>query len=108
EPGGRYRVEHVETQARYCSNRWKLNGRKSAVINAQFADQFIVSGRTSGNASAPNGVGLFIVDRNAQGLTINAPSTHNGSGMATIELDNVCVAPENVLGTPEHALPIIH
>ena len=49
-----------------------LNGHKSMVLHAASADAMIVSARVTGAQTEKSGIELFLVDTNAEGVTINA------------------------------------
>jgi alkylation response protein AidB-like acyl-CoA dehydrogenase len=57
-------VDSIETLAEAVEQGWTLSGTKRYVIDAPNADQFIVSART------PDGAGLFVVDAEAEGLSV--------------------------------------
>jgi pimeloyl-CoA dehydrogenase small subunit len=84
-----------------------LNGEKTLVGHGDSADKLIVSARAKGDRRDRDGVGLFLVDANADGLTRRGYPTQDGQRAAEIGLANVRVAPHDVLGPPEGALPII-
>ena len=63
EAKGRYDLASVATSARREGDHYVLNGAKTAVIAAPWADKLIVSARTSGEKRVRDGVSLFIVDR---------------------------------------------
>ena len=60
EPGGRYDMDHVHTNAVGSA----LSGHKAVVMNAEAADHLIVSARDG------DGIGLYLVARDAPGLDI--------------------------------------
>ena len=45
-----------------------LNGAKAVVLGGPWADKLIVSARISGDQRDRDGVGLFIVDKSADGV----------------------------------------
>ncbi len=84
-----------------------LNGEKTLVGQGDSADKFIVSGRVKGARRDREGVGLFLVDANAEGVTRRGYPTQDGQRAAEIGFAGVRVAPHDVLGPPEGALPVI-
>src|SRR3546814_7216088 len=78
EPQGRYELAHVATRA----EAGRLTGRKSVVVNGDAADLLIVSARTAGGATDPDGIGLFLVERGAAGLTIRGNPNIDGGRSA--------------------------
>jgi alkylation response protein AidB-like acyl-CoA dehydrogenase len=107
EPQGRYNPADVETRAERRRGGYLLSGRKSVVFHAATADTLIVSARTAGASRDPAGIGLFLVDREAEGLSLRAYPTVDGLRAAELELDGVAVDGGAVVGEAEGALPLI-
>ncbi|SPP92969.1 acyl-CoA dehydrogenase family protein [Bradyrhizobium vignae] len=89
EKGGRFDLANVATAARREGEDYVLNGEKSAVIAAPWADYFIVSARTMGNRRDHGGVSLFVVDRRAAGVDLKSFKTIDARRAAEIGLRNV-------------------
>lgn len=85
EPAGRYDLTHVETTA----TGGKLSGRKAVALNAINADQIIVSARTSGAVGDEDGLSLYLVAPDAEGLEIRSVPGVDGGRVADIALNNV-------------------
>ena len=98
EPGGRYHLHDVQTKATRNGDDYVLEGRKSAVIAAPWADHLIVSARTAGDRRDADGVTLFIVDRKAAGVSLTAFKTVDGRRAAELTLKGVRVPASAVLG----------
>ena len=60
----------VRTTAARRDGGWVVDGAKGVVLGAAAADRLIVSARTSGGPRDRNGIGLFLVDREADGVTV--------------------------------------
>jgi pimeloyl-CoA dehydrogenase small subunit len=84
-----------------------LNGEKTLVGQGDSANKLIVSARVNGERRDRNGIGLFLVDANAHGLTRRSYPTQDGQRAAEISFADVRVAPHDVLGAPDGALPVI-
>jgi len=84
-----------------------LNGEKTLVGQGDSADKLIVSARVNGERRDRDGIGLFLVDANADGLTRRGYPTQDGQRAAEIGFTNVRVASHDVLGPPGGALPVI-
>ena len=97
----------VATSARRDGGAFVLNGEKSLVGQGDSADALIVSARVSGERRDRDGVGLFLVEANAAGLTRRGYPTQDGRRAAEIGLAGVRVGPENALGEPGLASPVI-
>jgi alkylation response protein AidB-like acyl-CoA dehydrogenase len=63
ERKGRFRLDQCETQAAQAGGGWTLNGQKSIVPAGDQADAFLVPARANGK------IGLFLVERQAQGVS---------------------------------------
>ncbi|MHB0791046.1 acyl-CoA dehydrogenase family protein [Bradyrhizobium sp. 5.13L] len=107
ERQSRYDLFDVETKAKRDGEGWMLNGTKGLVLHGDVADKIIVSARTAGGAREKDGIGLFLVDAHAPGLTRRAYPTQDGLSAAEITLQNVRIAAADVIGDPEGAFPII-
>ncbi len=84
-----------------------LRGEKTLVGQGDSADQFIVSARLRGARRDSEGIGLFLVDAEAPGVTRRGYPTQDGQRAAEVVFADVLVAPHNVLGAPDGAAPII-
>ena len=101
EPGRRYELAPQGTTAAKAGDGWVLKGAKSVVIGAAAADRLLVS------AQSGNGAGLFIVDTQAKGVSLNPCRTVDGQRAADVKLDGVQVGADALLGTAGGAQPLI-
>lgn len=97
----------VATVARKDGGAFVLNGEKGLVLHGDSADTLIVSARLSGGRRDREGIGLFLVDANARGVSRRGYPTQDGRRAAEVRLDNVRVEPKGALGAPERAFPVI-
>ncbi len=102
-----YDLHDVALSARKDGGAFVLNGEKGLVGQGDSADMLIVSARLSGDRRDRGGVGLFLVDANAPGVARRGYPTQDGQRGAEIAFANVRVEPQDVLGDPEGALPVI-
>ena len=107
EAQGRYDLAHVASTAARDAEGWRITGRKSIVLDAPSADHFLISARSSGNRTDASGISLFLVRRDAPGLTLQAYPTQSGGRAADLQLQDVRVGDDAVIGAPEDALPVI-
>jgi pimeloyl-CoA dehydrogenase small subunit len=107
EPNTRYELNHIAATAKSAGKDWVLNGAKSVVLHGGAAQKLIVSARTGGKERDDNGVSLFIVDRDAAGVSLHAYPTQDGSRAADITLKDVRVDADALLGQKDRALPAI-
>jgi alkylation response protein AidB-like acyl-CoA dehydrogenase len=86
ERGARYRLNHVQTTAQPQGQAWVLNGAKSLVPAGDEADAFIVPARLAGAVDDEAGIGLFLVARDAAGLSVGGHPTQDGARAAELQL----------------------
>ena len=77
------------------------------MLNGATADRLVVSARTGGALSDESGIALFVVDPDARGVAVRGYPTQDGGRAAEVELDNVRVGAESLLGEEGGALPVI-
>jgi alkylation response protein AidB-like acyl-CoA dehydrogenase len=107
EAAGRYDLSYVACKAESQAGGWKISGRKSVVFDGASADYFLVSARSSGAIGEAAGVSLFLVPHDAAGLKVSSYPTHSGSRAADVQLDNVQVPKEALIGAEGGALASI-
>ena len=98
EPGARYDLQHVATQAVRDGESFVLSGRKAVVVGGDSAQQLIVSARTSGAVRDEAGVSLFLVPADAPGVEVKAVPTIDGLRAAEITLRDVRVPATALVG----------
>jgi alkylation response protein AidB-like acyl-CoA dehydrogenase len=105
---GRYDLSHVAcTAVRTGDGGWRLTGQKTVVLDAPSADMFLVTARGDGNTGDTQGISLFLVGRQAAGLSLFAYPTQSGGRAADVRLENVTLADEALVGVPGRALAIV-
>jgi pimeloyl-CoA dehydrogenase small subunit len=102
-----YDLFDVETTATARDGGYVINGAKGVVFGAASADHLIVSARTAGDSRDHEGIGLFLVARDAPGLRLRAYPTIDGLRAAEVSFEDVTVDADSVLGDPGGALPVI-
>ncbi|MDP9008031.1 MAG: acyl-CoA dehydrogenase family protein [Pseudomonadota bacterium] len=112
EAAGRYELAYVGCTAQGGSSSssgsgWRLSGRKTVVLDGASADYFLVSARTGGGIGDRDGISLFLVPRDAKGLTVAPYPTQSGARAADLLLENIALGADALVGAPSHALPII-
>lgn len=80
ERGARYRIDQVATRAVDAGGRWTLSGTKNVVPAGDEADAFVVP------AHSGSGIHLFLVARDAPGLTLRGYPTQDGARAAELTL----------------------
>jgi pimeloyl-CoA dehydrogenase small subunit len=107
ERQARYDLSDVATTARRDSTGFVLEGAKSLVLNGDAADKLLVSARLSGGQRDRDGIALFVVDAEADGVTRRGYPTVDGLRAAEITLSGVRVASDAVIGEPGNAFSLI-
>jgi len=107
EPQSRFDLNDVETTATKSGDGYVLNGHKAVVYQGTTADKIIVSARTSGDSRDEDGISLFLVDNNSDGVSRRDYRTIDGQRAADIEFENVKVGADALLGKEGGAFPVI-
>ena len=89
----------VATRATNSGGTYRLDGRKTHVLDGHVADRLIVSARVSGDAGSVDGIALFLVDAAAAGVTITRAEKVDSRNTATVRLHDVAIRAEDVLIT---------
>ena len=102
ERKARYRLDVCEAKATQSSAGWSLSATKNMVPAGDQADAFIVPATVDGK------IALFLVERNASGVTTRGYGTQDGARAADLQLVN---APAGLITTDglaalEHAIDI--
>ncbi len=98
EAAGRYDLSYVACTAQESGGSWRLSGRKTVVPDGASADFFLVSARSAGKVGDRDGISLFLVPRDAKGLTVAAYPTQSGARAADLLLENVVVDAAALIG----------
>lgn len=98
EPQARYNLSNVATTAKRDGDGWVLNGVKSTVLHGDTADLLVVSARVSGDQASGDGVALFLVPADANGVSRRGYATQDSLRAAEIDLADVKVAADALLG----------
>lgn len=88
----------IATTAVKVEGGYSLNGSKTFVLDGHIANMLIVVARTSSETSNEQGISLFLVDANAEGLSVARTIMVDSRNSSNIQFDNVVVAEEAVLG----------
>ena len=98
EPSGRWDADGITLSATEKGGGWVLSGTKLFVPDALCADLLIVVGRQPGS-SGEGGLGLFLVDAKAAGVSITPLKTMDQTRkLAEVSFADVAVPAERVLG----------
>jgi len=101
EPARGTDITTVDTKAAKHGNEWRINGTKTLITNAPIADFIIVLCQTGSRDKPRKSQTLFIVDKEAPGLTVTKLSNKMGIrcvATGEVSLRNVKVGDNNILG----------
>ena len=100
EKGGGYGAGDVR-----LSGEFVLSGRKFFVPDAHVADYATVAARTAERLDPRNGITLFLVPLDAEGISITPHTTMALEKQAQVEFDDVRVPLDSVLGSVDKGWP---
>ncbi|MEZ6022271.1 MAG: acyl-CoA dehydrogenase family protein [Hyphomonadaceae bacterium] len=107
EPKSRWALNDVATTAKKDGAGYVLSGQKAVVLGGPQADHLLVSARTAGKQRDAKGVSLFIVPKNAKGISTRDYPTMDGTRASEVYFENVSVGAEALVGDADGALPVI-
>ncbi|MFF9347819.1 acyl-CoA dehydrogenase family protein [Streptomyces sp. NPDC014734] len=105
EPGAGSDAAALALDAEPAPGGWRLTGEKCWISNAPEADFYTVFARTTRGAGS-RGVTAFLVPADRPGLTGTALDMLAPHAVGTLAFDGVPVAPEDVLGAPDHGFRV--
>jgi 3-oxocholest-4-en-26-oyl-CoA dehydrogenase beta subunit len=103
-PGG---TEPLTSATVRDDGSWTLAGTKACVPGALVANAILVPATCRGTDGTVTGVGVFIVDASAPGLTTTPQQTTTGRLEAIVELDGVVVPADRLLGAGSDGAAIV-
>ena len=83
---------------------YSLNGSKCFVVDGQIADQLIVAARTSGEPGDAQGITLFLVPREADGVEVSRTPMVDSRNAAEIRFTNVSVEEDRIVGALDQGM----
>jgi len=107
EAGARYELAQVAASAKKTGKVWVLDGEKHVVLGAPAADKLVVSARTAGKPADAKGISLFLVDREAAGVSLRPYVTVDETRAADVVLKGVEVGDDALVGKQGEALALI-
>jgi acyl-CoA dehydrogenase len=93
----------MQTRAERQGDHYLLNGRKTLVLDGHVADKLLIVARSSGSDDSPEGLSVFLLDRNSPGLEVTRQWMVDSRNSATVLLHDVSVPAENLLGSEGRA-----
>jgi alkylation response protein AidB-like acyl-CoA dehydrogenase len=107
DEGPHHVPEKIALRAEKSGSGYKLNGKKTFVIDGGAADFIIVAARTSGKVGDKNGITLFLVEGNASGLTRERLKSVDSRGVANLTLKEVSLGTDAVLGSVDNGFSVL-
>jgi len=107
EPQSRYDLADIATTAKRRGSDWVLDGKKVVVAHGDCADWLVVTARVSGDRRGRDGIGVFLVDAKAAGVSRRGYPTQDGLRAAEIELKGVHVPAGDVIGEPGKGIALV-
>jgi pimeloyl-CoA dehydrogenase small subunit len=108
ERQARYDIADTATTARSDGKGgYTLEGEKAVVLHGDSADKLIVSARAQGGRTDRGGVGLFLIDGKASGVSRRGYPTQDGMRAADVTLSAVRVGPDAVVAGPDKGLAVL-
>ncbi|HEY7775622.1 MAG TPA: acyl-CoA dehydrogenase family protein [Kineobactrum sp.] len=98
EPQSRFDLHDVATTAQADGDSFIVNGHKSMVLHGGSADRIVISTRTGGERADVEGISLFLVEADAEGVQRESFQTVDGLRAAEITLENVRIPAANLIG----------
>ncbi|WP_439408498.1 acyl-CoA dehydrogenase family protein [Bradyrhizobium sp. DASA03076] len=107
ERAARFDLAKIVTSATKSANGWRLTGSKIAVLDGHAADEIIVSAHLHDHRGPSGRIGLFLVPATASGLAISDYPRLGGGRACNIELSDLHLSEDALLGDGNDALPAI-
>jgi pimeloyl-CoA dehydrogenase small subunit len=107
EPKSRWALNDVSTTAKKDGAGYVLSGQKAVVLGGPQADTLLVTARTAGAQRDAKGISLFLVPKNAKGVTTRDYPTMDGTRASEVYFENVSVGADALVGAADGALPLI-
>ncbi len=107
EPQGRFNLADLKTTAKKDGDGYVIDGYKAVVMNGPAANLLVVTARTSGDQRDEDGVSLFVVAADAEGVTRRDYPTVDGLRASEVTLSGVKVDADALLGEEGKGLALV-
>ena len=107
EEGHHHRPTQIATTAERDGDNFVLTGSKTFVLDGHSADKLLVVARSSGATADAQGLSLFLVDRDAQGVEVQRTILADSRNSANISLQRVVVDATALVGELDQAWSIL-
>ncbi len=98
EETGRFNPYAIATEAASSGDGYAITGEKGYVLDGHVADQMVVLARTSGASGDRDGLALFLVDTDADGIDVQRTTMMDGRNATRVTFSSVAVSADRLLG----------
>src|SRR4051812_23878197 len=98
DEGARHAPERTALEAKRQGNGFVLSGSKQFVVQGGSADMIVTAARTAGTPGETDGLTLFAVPSDADGLRVDNAALVDSSKAARVTFDNVRLDADAVIG----------
>ena len=99
EESGHHNPVAVSMSAEKKDGGFVLNGRKTFVLDGHIADKLIIVARSSGQKGDINGLSIYLVDADAEGLKVSRSKMVDSRNSSEVTCENLTVSADMVIGT---------
>jgi alkylation response protein AidB-like acyl-CoA dehydrogenase len=100
ERQSRHDMRDIATRAERDGGGWRLSGEKKVVLHGAQAGVLVVSARSGGARRDEDGIALFAVPADAEGVHITEYRTLDGQRAADVRFDGARVGADAAIGEP--------
>ncbi len=104
ERASRFNLAKVETTAEPSGDSISQNGTKRNLLNGAAASKLLVVARESGNSADRDGISVFLIDADAEGVSVHRYANVDGKSAAEISFNNVTVPSAARIGSAGNAI----
>jgi len=98
EESHRHNPYNIATSAVTDGSGYKIDGQKTFVLDGHVANKLVVVARTGGDQTARDGISLFLVDREANGVSVERTIMADSRNAANVTFSGVAVDSDALLG----------
>lgn len=97
----------VSMNATLDGDNYTISGEKKFVLDGHVADRLVVVARTSGSSGDREGLTLFLVEREAEGVAVTRTEMVDSRNAANIQFTNVSTSADSIIGTLDSGADIL-
>jgi alkylation response protein AidB-like acyl-CoA dehydrogenase len=107
EEARRFHPYEVATKAEKSGSGYKITGKKTFVLDGHVASKLVVSARTSGNTGDREGITLFIVDAQQEGVNVDRTFMVDSRNASRVKFEAAEVPASAILGKVDKGADIL-